>query len=327
MNKQNRTVVVLLILALAATLCGCFLWGIVWNGGAVNAILGAAVSLFGVLVLIVLLCLFKRWSVKSRQQFKAAQDELERAKEKVEEARIAAQKEMESYRSTLSHSLRMPVSIIQGYADLLAGGMVKDPETQKEYLQKISQRTQYLVDVMRRQRNDEGLDRSKIVYTKVDLLELVHQAAKDMQTAAAAKMVNIQVLSAEESLVVPADDYLINRVIYNLLENALKYMGRPGTVTIRVLRRGDQASVLVQDDGLGLAASEAEEIFEKNYQGSNRAGGHGFGLYLVKQAVEAHGGTVSAQCAPGRGMGITFNIPLHAGTGHSGPENGVMRNE
>ena len=107
-----------------------------------------------------------------------------------------------------------------------------------------------------------------------------------------------------------ADTYLLNRVLFNLLENALKYMGRPGVITIRILRQGDSASLLVQDDGLGLPAKETAHIFEPNYQGSNHVGGQGYGLYLVRRAIEGHGGTVSAQSAPGRGLGISMTLPL-----------------
>ena len=107
-----------------------------------------------------------------------------------------------------------------------------------------------------------------------------------------------------------ADAYLLNRVLFNLLENALKYMGRPGVITIRIRRQGDSVSLLVQDDGMGLPSEETAHIFEPNYQGSNHVGGQGYGLYLVRRAIEGHGGTVSAQSAPGRGLGISMTLPL-----------------
>lgn len=234
----------------------------------------------------------------------------EQTLEKVCDAEEKMQQEMERFRSTLSHSLRMPISIIQGYADLLADGMVEDPEVQKEYLGKISARAQYMSDVIRRQRvGGEGLNRTKLVFDSVDLLELVGQVVRDMKTAAEEVDVRLQVLSSERELVVTADSYLLNRVFYNLLENSMKYMGRPGRITIRLARQEGTVVVQVQDDGLGMESGEVEHIFEKNYQGSNRVSGQGFGLFLVKESVEAHGGSVSAKSAPGQGMGITLRIP------------------
>lgn len=227
------------------------------------------------------------------------------------EMRSRNQTEMEAFRSGLSHSLRMPVAIIQGYAELLTSGVIRDTDVAAEYLQKISQRSQYMTEAISRQFSvSDSMDSSKLTYSDLDLVSLVRQAAADMQTAAEEQGVRIQVVSSEESLPMQADTYLLNRVLFNLLENSLKYMGRPGVITIRVLRLEKAASILVQDDGLGLPTEEATHVFEPNYQGSNHIGGQGYGLYLVKRAIEAHGGMVYAQSAPGRGMGISMFLPL-----------------
>lgn len=224
------------------------------------------------------------------------------------------QKAMAAFRSTLSHSLRMPVAIIQGYADLLTSGVISDQQTAKEYLEKISQRCQFMTETMSRQFSAaDTIDASKLAYTDLDLVALVRQAASDMQSAAQEQGVRIQVVSAEDALPMRGDAYLLNRVLFNLLENALKYMGRPGAITIRIRRQENEVSLLVQDDGMGLSPDETTRIFEASYQGSNHTGGQGYGLYLVRQAIAAHGGTVSAQSAPGRGMGITMTLPLAPG--------------
>lgn len=231
--------------------------------------------------------------------------------EELNRARKAAVQEIERFQSSLSHSLRMPVAIIQGYAELLAGDMISNEDTRREYLEKIVQRSRDMSDVMSRHFSAEGIiDANKLSCEKLDLPELIRKAAADMQKAAAEKNIVVQVISAEDTIEVEADGYLINRVMFNLLENALKYMGRPGTVNIRVLRQEGMVSVVVQDDGLGLAPEEASRVFEARFQGSNRMNGSGYGLYFVKQAVEAHGGIVTAQSAPGRGMGIALTIPL-----------------
>lgn len=218
---------------------------------------------------------------------------------------------MESFRSNLSHSLRMPVSIIQGYAELLVSGVIKDPDVAVEYLEKINQRSQYMTEAISRQFSAaDTVSSSKLTYSDLNLVSLVQQAAADMQTAATEQGVRIQVISPEEQLPMRGDSYLLNRVLYNLLENALKYMGRPGVITIRILSREGSVCLFVQDDGLGLPAEETAHIFEPNYQGSNHTVGQGYGLHLVRRSIEAHGGTVSAQSAPGRGMGIFITLPL-----------------
>lgn len=218
--------------------------------------------------------------------------------------------EMAAFRSSLSHSLRMPVAIIQGYADLLVSGVVTEASVRDEYLRKISDRSQYLTEAISRQvSSGETLSSSKLHYADLELLTLVRRVATDMQTAASNQGVTIQVVSPESSVPLRGDAYLLNRVFFNLLENALKYMGRPGVITIRVLQEGEKVSIRVQDDGLGLSAEETAHIFEPKFQGSNHTHGQGYGLYLVKQAIEGHGGTISAQSVPGRGMGITMVLP------------------
>ena len=243
-----------------------------------------------------------------REELAALEQEHAKA---LEEMRSQNLTEMDAFRSSLSHSLRMPVAIIQGYAELLSSGVIADPNVATEYLEKIIQRSQYMTEAISRQFSEsDTVDSSKLIFSDLDLIALVRQAAADMQTAAQDQGVKIQVISSEERLPIRADTYLLNRVLFNLLENALKYMGRPGVITIRVLRQEANASILVQDDGLGLPSGEIDRIFDPHYQGSNHIGGQGYGLYLVRRAIEGHGGTVSAQSAPGRGMGISMTLPL-----------------
>ena len=317
LKKNSWGIRILTVLTGLTILGGNGLWLAELAGGRRDIVVlcGAALGALGVLLFAALNIVLHR---RRSSEADAHQMELAAltAEHRRELASVNAQnkKTIESFRSTLSHSLRMPIAIIQGYAELLAGDMVTSPEVRREYLEKIVQRSQYMTDTMSRHfHGEETMDSSKLTCRDMDLLQLIRQAATDMQTAASEKSVSIQVLSAEETLAMRADAYLLNRVMFNLLENALKYMGRPGTITIRVQKLESYASVTVRDDGIGLSAAETVSIFERNFQGSNHAGqsGHGYGLYLVKQTVEAHGGQVTAKSDLGQGMSITLTIPLH----------------
>lgn len=248
--------------------------------------------------------------LKQRQEQELAAQQ-RRQSEALAQAVIKNREEMDTFRSSLAHTLRMPVSIIQGYADLLTSGVVTEDAVRDEYLRKISDRSQYMTEAISRQfSSGETLNSSRLSYSDLDLLTLVHQAAADMQTAAANQGVVIQVVSSQSQIPIRADGYLINRVLFNLLENSLKYMRRSGVITIWASQEEERVSLRVQDDGMGLSAEETAHIFEPKYQGSNHTQGQGYGLYLVKQAVESHGGTISAQSELGRGMGITMLLPL-----------------
>ena len=272
-------------------------------------------GLGGAAVLLAVLALLRgRGRRAAQEQADALRAQLEEQKteaaQALEQAERARREEMESFRSDLSHALRMPISIIQGYAELLADGVVEDEATRREYLQKILQRTQDMGDVLTRQLSESRTE-GEIVpsFTRVELLELARQVGADLETTAARQGIRIQVVSAEDAVWLEADPQLLTRVFFNLVENALKYMGRAGFITIRISRAEDQIRVLIQDDGLGLDPQETRRIFERSFQGSNRAGGHGYGLYITRKIILAHGGEISASSAPGRGMGITFTLP------------------
>ena len=263
------------------------------------------------------------WGMRSREaalkrKLEAQRREQEARKREYDrelaDARARAGREIETFRSAMSHSLRMPIAIIQGYAELLAGDVATDPEVRRDYLEKIVKRTQDMTAVLGRNAAHGKLKRSNLSFAQIDLLGLVRQTAEDMRTAAGEREVRIQVISTEEKLFAQVDEYLISRVLFNLIENALKYMGRPGTASIRVQRKGENAVLSLQDDGFGLAEEEVEHIFELNYQGSNRTGGQGYGLYMVKQVVQAHGGSVSARSKLGKGLGIYMVLPLTQGS-------------
>lgn len=323
MEKEERRLVCLAVLAAAASLglCGLWLLDLAYNGESILVlsgvripltICGAVLSLVTMGLVAALVCRFRRAMRQERERQDAALVELEELHNReLGAARAAAKQEMDTFRSSISHSLRMPVAIIQGYAELLAGGMITSEETRKEYLEKIVQRSNYMSDMMSRHLSaEESISREKLSCGKLDLLDLIRKAAADIQGAAEEKDIIVQVVSQEKSVVLSADGSLLTRVMFNLLENALKYMGRSGVVTIRVIRQEGMVSVMVRDDGMGMLPEEAARVFEPRYQGSNRSGGSGYGLYLVKQAVEAHGGIVTAQSAPGRGMGITMTLPI-----------------
>ena len=314
MKKEQQVVGALTMIHIAAILVGTALWMVKVRNGQTDgvALLGVITGVISVGCFCALIVLQRKRQEQDRQEQEQKQVQLELEHERqVQEVRRAAREEMESFRSAMTHSLRMPIAIIQGYTELLAGDMVKDPKVRKEYMEKIVQRSRYISEIMSRNvTEDKKLSNDKLSYSEVDLLNLVGHVVTDVHKVAREKGVTIQIVSAEDVLRIEVDEYLLTRVMFNLLENALKYMGRPGVVTIRVQKENEWANIRVQDDGLGLSAEETGHVFENHFQGSNRVGGNGCGLYLVKQTVEAHGGEIYAQSSPGKGMRIVMKFPL-----------------
>lgn len=257
-----------------------------------------------------------RWrQIKCQQEtLRIQQEDLSNTKAQAaareQELNEAQVEEETRLRSTISHQLRMPLSIIQGYAELLLQDDIGQ-EQRQEYVEKILQRTKSMNDVLSHQMlasQERALNSPES--NRLDLVSLVEQIVKDLSNTMANRGIVIQSLSTQEHLWVQADPNALGKIFYNLAENAGKYMGREGLITVRITQPGRQAQVVFQDDGMGLAEEETAHIFDLNYQGSNGKEGQGHGLYLVKRSILAQGGTISASSRPGQGMSITFTLPL-----------------
>ncbi|MCR5431645.1 MAG: HAMP domain-containing histidine kinase [Lachnospiraceae bacterium] len=102
---------------------------------------------------------------------------------------------------------------------------------------------------------------------------------------------------------------LLTVMMKNIVDNAVKYMRRPGNMHITVSNVADDIFIVCKDDGLGIGKDELPYIFDLNFQGSNRVSGNGLGLTQARDIVNAYGGTIYARSAPGAGMGIYIQLP------------------
>lgn len=221
-------------------------------------------------------------------------------------------KEQAKFFSDIAHSLRMPVSIVQGYAELLQSGTL-DFTTESEYIDKILQHTYRMTDILSGKLDDQTEGTAhKVRVNRVELIALVEQQLDDMRTAAEEKGVSLQAVYSDDEIFVDADFRQLQRIFSNLVENSLKYMAREGMVTVLLSKQGGDAHITVRDDGMGLPDEEAKRIFDEGYRGSNskNAKGSGYGLYMIKQSVEAQHGSISASSQLGRGMTVSFTLPL-----------------
>ena len=122
-------------------------------------------------------------------------------------------------------------------------------------------------------------------------------------------------LEAPDDLpVISADEHRLQEVIYNLLDNAVKYSQPEGRIDLRATRDGDFVRVAISDQGIGVPARDLPRIFERFYRAdkarSRELGGTGLGLSIVKHIVELHGGRVEAESALGQGTTITAILPI-----------------
>lgn len=143
----------------------------------------------------------------------------------------------------------------------------------------------------------------------VSVIEIAKSVARELKDDAIKAGVNITVSEVEEQLLVKADPNMLRILFRNIVDNAIKYMNRHGSLIITVSSIDDDIFIVCKDTGEGLASEETNHIFELNYQGSNRISGNGLGLYQAKAIVTYYGGTIYAKSTPGKGMGIYIQLP------------------
>lgn len=217
------------------------------------------------------------------------------------------------FTANVSHELRTPLTAISGYAEIMAGGLVK-PEDMKPFAEKIYQEANRLIaliaDIIQLSRLDEG--NAQFTQEEVALHTLAEEVVQRLQPLAEQKTVTLSLYT--EPVTVYGIQQVLQEVIYNLCENAIKYNKAEGTVKVSVVQIEQQAVLKVADTGIGIAAEEQPRVFERFYRvdksHSRIIGGTGLGLSIVKHGVQLHHGEISMESQVGRGTTITVRLLL-----------------
>ena len=143
----------------------------------------------------------------------------------------------------------------------------------------------------------------------LDITEVIKEAAADFKAAADDAGVDILVIEPAEQMFVNAAPVMLRTLFRDIIDNAVKYMRRSGSLQVTIANLDDDIFVAMKDNGEGLSESETVHIFELNFQGSNRISGNGLGLAQAKAIVDYYGGMIYAKSSPGRGMGIYLHLP------------------
>ncbi|MGP8199490.1 MAG: sensor histidine kinase [Limisphaerales bacterium] len=231
-------------------------------------------------------------------------------------------KELENIRQefvgNVSHELRTPLSLIKGFAQTLLDGAKDDAEQAVRFLQKIdkhSDRLLFLIeDLLAISRLESG--HAALNPQAVDLHDLTRRVLDDLGTRAAARKAVLENKIPPQTIVW-ADADRVQQVLFNLIENAIKYGRKEGSVTIGVDSSAtDKLEIFVADDGPGIPPEAMGRVFERFYRvdraRSRESGGTGLGLAIVKHIVQAHGGEVWAKSELQKGTTFYFTLPKKA---------------
>jgi signal transduction histidine kinase len=217
-----------------------------------------------------------------------------------------------------AHELKTPVAVLKSTLQSL----LHRPRSAEEYrtglensledLQRLEQLLQWMLRLARAEQWAHGAMRRDL--QEIDLAATCQTAVERIRELAQSRGTDIQ-LSADGPLPLRADPEDLQLVWANLLENAVRYSPEGSSVEVILSRNnGGPARIEVQDHGPGIPAADLPHIFERFYRGdpsrTRTTGGFGLGLATAKALVEAYGGTISAQSAPGHGTRITVEIPV-----------------
>jgi signal transduction histidine kinase len=223
-----------------------------------------------------------------------------------------------NFLSIISHELRTPLTAIMGFVDLLLEGRVGQiGEAQRNLLVRVSKNAEHLVTMV----NDlleiaeieaEGL--SEIRITPIDPLVALMNTLPRVEHRHADRNVIIEPIITEKTPKILSEERALERILYHLIDNAVKFSHKNSKVTIEIRRNADHLFISIRDRGIGISKDHLKRIFEGFHQIDNRLsrtyGGMGLGLTVTRMLLGATGGTIDVESTPGVGSTFTISYPI-----------------
>jgi signal transduction histidine kinase len=214
--------------------------------------------------------------------------------------------------ANVSHELKTPIAAIRAHLENLLDGVEEpDPKTLEVMLaqtERLGRLVEQLLDLSRLESGEIPLQRSEVA-----VAPLVSRVASEIAVARAGTGVQVERQIADGVPPLDADPERVHQVLFNLVDNAVRFTPPGGVVTISAVPAGDSVRISVADTGIGVSPEHLPRLFERFYRADQaRArgdGGTGIGLAIARSVVEAHGGHISAESEPGAGSVFRFDLP------------------
>lgn len=256
--------------------------------------------------------------------------ERKQAEEKMLQAKMvaeAANRAKTTFIVNMSHELRTPLNAVIGFSDLLLSETFGPLNgKQKRYAENISKSGNHLLDLINDVLDISRLELGNIelYYETVDISGVIEEVQRVLSPLSSEKNIRIEVNIEPGLKTIIADRVKLKQILYNILNNAVKFSSEGGKVDIIAEFQEDMLEISVKDEGIGIRETDYEKVFQPFVQIdesiSRKHGGIGLGLALVKRFVELHGGKVWVKASPGKGSTFAFRIPKR-------PENEIQDNK
>lgn len=226
-------------------------------------------------------------------------------------------RDMEDYQkkfvANVSHDFRSPLTSIKGYVEAMTDGTIP-PELHEKYLKIILFETERLTDLTHDLLTLNEFDTNHLLLNRevFDIHEMIKHVAASFEGVCTQKKISIELVFATKHLNVNADKRKIQQVLYNLLDNAIKFSDPDSIITIETTDRGEKVYTAVKDNGIGIPRAALGKIWERFYKSDLSRGkdkkGTGLGLAIVKEAVQAHGENITVVSTEGVGTEFHFHF-------------------
>ncbi len=291
--------------------------------GGVDVLLTSITVLFTLILSVILYRNLKRES-DQRVKIEQLSVQLEASKSRLEESNIKLEhandklKDLDKLKTEFlglaSHQLRSPLTAIKGYISMIVDGdygTINDEA--KEAMSKVFQSSINLTKIVEDLLNVSKIEQGglKFVMEPFNLVEISESMANDLSITAKDKGVELTFEAGDKEYMVNGDKEKIRQVVLNLIDNSIKYT-KVGTIHVSVEKKGTKVVFSVKDTGMGMTPETKVTLFQKFARGDGarmNTGGSGLGLYLAKEIIEAHKGTIGVD-SEGMGKGSTFYFEL-----------------
>lgn len=226
-------------------------------------------------------------------------------------------KDMDDYQkkivANVSHDFRSPLTSIKGYLTAMTDGTIP-PEMYQKYLNIILFETERLTDLTKDLLTLNEFDTKELLLdkTRFDIQDVIKSTAASFEGVCTPKHISIQLLLLPGSVAVNADMRKIQQVLYNLIDNAVKFSGNESTITVEVAEKNEKVFVSVKDRGMGIPKKELNKIWERFYKSDLSRGkdkkGTGLGLSIVKEIIQAHDEHINVVSTEGVGTEFIFSL-------------------
>lgn len=220
--------------------------------------------------------------------------------------------------SNVSHDFRSPLTSIKGYVEAMLDGTIP-PEMQEKYLniivfetERLSKLTQGLLEL-----NKYGSHGSMLDVSNFDINQMIKSTCLTFEGICKEKRISFHLILTGENLSVKADESKIQRVVYNLIDNAIKFSHHDSEITIETTEKNGKVFISVKDTGIGIPKESLSKIWERFYKTDLSRGrdkkGSGLGLAIVKEIIQAHDENIDVISTEGVGTEFIFTLPLSNG--------------